>query len=400
MILGIEIQFRILCSHCNSYNQVLGLKTKLTCYNCSRPVDIRQKLADSRVSGIKYHFGGYYDIIREAMAILKEGEEGKDSSSQSVGAKFFYRRSLPYCPACSHPVDAKKIFSGDSDHITCADCGKHIPVRKRDSGVKQWDKRIDFVLNDSGESAERFARIDNEPGQDGLVVHCKGCGRGLEVDARNRILTCPQCSLVNIIPDAVWLRISPVPEDEPFFLLIEYTREDLFDAWIYFLHPTQYFLDQNTEIHKNIRHDVRKFIREMDVNDLRSKVSQKGDYVFKELVIRTGLVLDKVIDLFITHEDARVRQMVFEMDALPPSIIGWMAEKGPIEARMSLTDRRDLPEEVLNALSRDPDPRVRCLIALHPDLTKNIMKRLKKDPDRSVRAKLKENENYHRHFWW
>ncbi|PKL75013.1 MAG: hypothetical protein CVV27_17545, partial [Candidatus Melainabacteria bacterium HGW-Melainabacteria-1] len=59
-----------------------------------------------------------------------------------------------------------------------------------------------------------------------------------------------------------------------------------------------------------------------------------------------------------------------------------------------------LSEAVLEILSMDSETRVRSFIALHPDLTKDIMKRLKKDSDKGVRKKIKENVNYHKHFWW
>lgn len=400
MIAGLEIKTMMICPHCSSRNQVIGLKKKILCYRCLKQLDIQKILAKARVAGIKYHFGGYYDIIREAMAVLEEGQKGEDSSDRPGNYNFSYRRKMPCCPSCNKGIDVKILLEAAGNSIRCPHCKRFIPLRKNDGKLTKWDKRIACVLNDTGEDLDFTATIGDGSGQEGQVIRCSGCGGGLAVNGRERILACGNCGEANVVPDHVWLRVNAAPEEEPFFLIIDYNEHDLIDAIQYFLNPSNYSWSDDETVREALRRKLAATAKSLPEQKLKELLSGKKNLALKKALLEIDGPGGNNADALLADEDSRVQAMILEKKELPTDVLNKMALSGKIEVRYAMADRADLTEEVLEILSKDPDARVRKTIALHPGATKEILKRLKKDEDDSVRIAVKENGNYHKYFIW
>ncbi|HEY4118495.1 MAG TPA: hypothetical protein VGM56_11595 [Byssovorax sp.] len=206
------MQESFLCPFCNARTHVPGLRTSIACDGCARTVDLVAHYAASRTGGVRYAFGGYYDVLAEAVVLLADGEPLRYNLSQQ--ARSYWRRP-PACAACQAPfgVDPRAAIGG---MLACARCGEATPVRAPDDETRAWDPRLSCVVGDARLHENRVAVAP-----EGTTIPCGQCGAPLAPDGKRRATACAHCGAANFLGDAAWRALHPTAGPATTFLVYD-----------------------------------------------------------------------------------------------------------------------------------------------------------------------------------
>jgi len=97
LIIGLVLKLSVLCPSCNARTPLVGLHRTPTCHHCLKPIS----LADLRAGASplhKYYFGGWFDVVQEAIALLEDGQAGATSALDEY--RLEYKRQRPHCLSC------------------------------------------------------------------------------------------------------------------------------------------------------------------------------------------------------------------------------------------------------------------------------------------------------------
>lgn len=154
MIFSIEANLSILCPSCNGRFTVPGMTDSTDCPHCFEVIDINEMLEKTRDHGRRYHFGGYYDIFLETVAILKDGEDGIDSGTGHTYT-FKYKKHSPVCSSCGSVFNENDLLNGtQSGRISC-NCGRPVTVENNRKILDYWDQRLLCIVNNRSKTEDK-----------------------------------------------------------------------------------------------------------------------------------------------------------------------------------------------------------------------------------------------------
>ncbi len=220
MKISISMRMSFLCPHCNIRNPLPGLRTQLDCYSCTRSFDLVELSRKACVGGTRYNFGAYYDVLAEAVLLLKEGDPCRDNKSAGISERgtLLFRR-MPQCASCQAPLPLDALAAAMGSTVLCA-CGERTPVRGADAETGAWDPRIAFVVGDGhGQGVELPAASVQS-----VAVPCGLCGAPMTPDATRRAARCSFCGVTTFLGDTVWRKLHPTPERHVLYLVYEVDR--------------------------------------------------------------------------------------------------------------------------------------------------------------------------------
>jgi hypothetical protein len=377
------------CSTCSYLNPLPGLRHQAECVNCAEPIDVAGKIRDSHDGGLSYWFGGYVDTVAEAL-LYGEGEHELEDMSEGGGSALELRKVERFACHCGAALDAPATDPATKE-IRCGSCKDLTPVRWPDAQTREWDPRITFIVGDAG---DRGVALKQKV--EGTVVKCGNCGAPLAQQGRQRALVCTHCHAENFLSDQIWTKLFPRPEQHVFYLVYDLREEDdaYAEAFAFLSATTHYdFKKAQQKLIRTKAHEMKPRILAAKVKRVLTNTKDHADLtedVARAIVARDDL--DKAtmarIEERLTHA---VRNKIVSHEMSAPFLHRWLHSQDEdvraIAARIAKGD-------ALAKCAADKSVEVRLAVAGRKDAPPEMIAALRKDPNERVRDKARENPAY------
>jgi DNA-directed RNA polymerase subunit RPC12/RpoP len=225
-------KLQVNCPNCNTYHALSGLHEQETCQECGKVIQLRDlflKKLFASADTVKYLNGFLSGTIQQI---------GGGAVNQAGAYKMTYSSRAAYCEECFKTADEKDIMDAVNNDkpYKCSGCGHVMPVKAADDFVKEFHPKAIAVLNDS----EGIDLMEKDKGADlkksVIVFSCMTCGAGLQLSAETgRMAKCPYCNNDNYLPDAIWAKLHPDKDVDPFFIILDLDGSDMKSSLDYFL---------------------------------------------------------------------------------------------------------------------------------------------------------------------
>jgi hypothetical protein len=357
VIVSYSIELSVDCRACNVSVPVNGVVPVVRCYHCgedNRLEDRWPKIVD-----------------RELLAEVWRWDEGRVEPKRVVflGGEPAYRlgfgKRLPRCEACQGPpLDLAALLTDPDGECFCPGCGQSVRVRAAEPLSRGLEPCAWALVGETALDAEaRAVQARDRP----VLFACMGCGAGLKVDGSSRSVTCGHCDAANYLPDGLWHQVNPVPRPRPFFLVCDYdyasaralrwTDEDVRvgDASSPSLDVAEIELlakDESKRVRRQVARNPNAWAELLDLlvvdpePDVRDPALQHPNT--SELTL-----------LAACHQGPWYIQRVLARDALPASVLDFIAGDPSTSFREKVAGRQDTPVSTLKRLAEDADDGVR-----------------------------------------
>ncbi len=208
------------CPKCGGTLFLNGPLLRVHCNSCQSEVDISQDIWGSIISSVLEDFSEF-----------AEGE-GRNSTIFTAGfhLELLYGRLMPRCPKCK--TDFPEPFV--APEAKCPKCDYSATVAPAPDwflkeSIKQIKELADSASDDDEEGKEKWPMVSHDigsiivvdaelPGEETeadvvlsepIVFTCPKCGGALDIDGKERVITCKYCNSRVYLPDDLWLRIHP-----------------------------------------------------------------------------------------------------------------------------------------------------------------------------------------------
>jgi len=184
---SISLTLNLACSNCHQAIHVPGLLGRVVCPHCA--------------THAKVDWDKFGSIVREGL--LKR--PGRSQSYQFFGGgegSIDAAHTLPRCSECKVGIPLTGIE--DADELTCAK-GHPISIRKANALAGRLVPGALWIVGE-GVNVDAAEQREQAP----ILLNCNACAGDLHLDGdTDRNLTCTYCSSLNVIPDALWIRLHP-----------------------------------------------------------------------------------------------------------------------------------------------------------------------------------------------
>jgi len=211
-------EIRTSCGSCGQPLPINGPIRHRTCPHCFEQVSIK---TDDIV--------GFFNDLEKEYDGLGD-REGRGGTMMSGGGtyKYGYWRLAPRCKKCKIPLPEADLETDGS--VACTECGKEFAVFPAPDWLKKHVPSAQQCIGADREEAEaQEAGPDDEVKPIGMS--CPLCGAGLKIGTdAERLSACQYCKGEVHIPDAIWLRLHPVPKVREWWLRLEGKNRAQLDA--------------------------------------------------------------------------------------------------------------------------------------------------------------------------
>lgn len=215
-MIGICIEIKTECKSCGNPLPMNALVEHIQCASCQKTADFpydfwRKSILDSA-------FGDTSD--------LKEGE-GQPQTNMTGQYTFhlMYGKQRPRCAKCKTPLDEAKY----SDYLSagsavCSKCSNKISVRALSGSAQSIFEGVKYVI---GEDSDMFSTgkstMQTPNAVKPILFTCPSCAGNLEIDGKDRVVTCKYCNSEIYLPDDLWMRMHPVKTVGRWYLVFDDT---------------------------------------------------------------------------------------------------------------------------------------------------------------------------------
>lgn len=211
-------EIRTSCGACGQPLPINGPIRHRTCPHCFEQASIKTDDIVGFINDLEKEYDGLGD------------REGRGGTMMSGGGtyKYGYWRLAPRCKKCKIPLPEVDLETDGS--VACTECGKEFAVFPAPDWLKKHVPSAQQCIGADREEAEaQEAAPDDEVKPIGMS--CPLCGAGLKIGAdAERLSACQYCKGEVHIPDAIWLRLHPVPKVREWWLRLEGKNRAQLDA--------------------------------------------------------------------------------------------------------------------------------------------------------------------------
>jgi hypothetical protein len=351
MLVGILVELHVTC-RCRTEVPANGVVEAVACHSCGKQVALPEEFWKAR-----------FDKDDFEPLLLKPGKSDASPVRSISGMETYlrYALELPLCVGCRKPLDLTAV----GDEIECG-CGKTNRVRKADELSKLIDTRAVMIVGETTRVVEKVKRA--------VVFACMKCGGTLEVDGSARTIPCTYCTASNYLPDGVWEVIYPVPQLEPFYVVAEYSEDQLREArWA----------DFDTR--------VKDAAEGMLTPELYGQLSHDDDSGVREALASNPAIGAALIAKLLEDDEDDVRAAAAANRAAPVAELEKLARRETqYNVLTALIARPELPASVVEALAASKHHESRIHAIEHPALPVALLRTLEKDEDDRVKRRAKE----------
>jgi LSD1 subclass zinc finger protein len=213
-MVGICIEVKTECKSCGNPLPMNALVERIQCASCQTVADFpyqfwRKSILDSA-------FGDTSD--------LKEGE-GQPQTNMTGQYTFhlMYGKQHPRCAKCKTPLDETKYEEySAAGFAVCSKCSNKVSVRTLPDPAKNIFVGVKYIM---GEDADMFsvgkATMQTPNAIKPILFTCPSCAGNLEIDGKDRVVTCKYCNSEIYLPDDLWMRMHPVKTVGRWYLVFD-----------------------------------------------------------------------------------------------------------------------------------------------------------------------------------
>ncbi len=126
---------------------------------------------------------------------------------------------VPKCASCGQLLPATAAENARKHgRCFCVGCGAKIHVRAVPAAFAEVLPRITHLLGEDGGQL-KSPDAPNAPPSDVVSVRCPDCGGNIQPDGRSHAVRCPYCSVVVVLPQAIWARFARSNDPHVYYLV-------------------------------------------------------------------------------------------------------------------------------------------------------------------------------------
>ena len=358
-------KIQVNCPACNTLHALSGLHEQETCRNCGKIISLRdffhrqifasavtEKYMNAFVSGTISQIGG-------------------GAVDQAGAYKMTYSSMAAYCEECLKSAEEKDIMDAINNEkpYICPACSHAMPVKAADDFSRKFHPKIIGILNDS-EGADLMEKNADEK-KSMVVFSCMTCGSGLQLsDKSGRMVKCQYCDNENYLPDAIWSKLHPDKDVDPFFVILDLDGSDMQASLDYFLSMPMMRIYE-----KHFVNFIKEYFENSFVNDslnawLKTFLGAKNNEQ-----VTSGFNVKSLQNYFF-------EQLGFGLENQNP-------ELKLIAAGYSVS----MPGELQQKLAKDSDENIRLALAKNPSISKEVIKILQNDTSPPVVSEARKHKS-------
>lgn len=358
-------KIQVNCPACNTLHAVSGINDFENCRKCGKGIALSSLFDDIL-------FGNVVNKEKYMNAFLSGNVEqfGGGGVGKTGSYKLTYSSGHLYCEECLSPIEENEVYNAIAEKrpVKCAKCSHKMPLRLPTAGMKRFHPRSIAVINDPQgfDAGERDTSSEKM-----LVFSCMTCGAGLNLtDKTERTLKCTFCGNDNYLPDAIWIKLHPDEDVQPFFVITDISEGDIKDSLDYLLSVTVLRVYQ-----KHVDNFILEMFQNLKMTDaLRAwiKIFLNAEYTDK---IGANMDITKSQKFF-------YEQLALGLDSQDTALKETAARYG-----------KTIPHDLQKKLAADKNESVRLALAQNGSLEKDVYKILKNDGNASVASEAGKHKS-------
>lgn len=212
-MIDVCVEIETNCKNCGNPLMLNALSDKILCQSC-------QKYAD-------FPYESWKSMILESpLTDFSEINEGEGQAQTNMTGEYTFRmkygRQQPRCRKCKTNIDLAKIDEyANAGFAKCSNCPEEISVRKVPAEISALFDTVKYLI---GEDRNLIGAGKNEEIQNTskpVLFTCPSCAGNLEIDGKERTVTCKYCGSEIYLPDDLWLKLHPVKTVTRWYLLLD-----------------------------------------------------------------------------------------------------------------------------------------------------------------------------------
>ncbi len=251
----------------------------------------------------------------------------------------------------------------------CPACSHAMPVKAADDFMKSFHPKIIGILNDS-EGADLMEKNADEK-KSMVVFSCMTCGSGLQLsDKSGRMIKCPYCNNENYLPDAIWSKLHPYKDVDPFFVILDLDGNDMQVSLGYFLSMPMMGVYE-----KHFVNFIKEYFENPFINDS----------------------FDAWLKTFLSAQNTEQTGIEFNVKSLQNYFFeqfGFGLENQNPDLRLiAASYSNSMPSDLQQKLAKDSVGNVRLSLAGNPSISKDVIKMLQNDSSSVVASEAKKHKS-------
>jgi DNA-directed RNA polymerase subunit RPC12/RpoP len=357
-------KIQVTCPGCGSLHSLSGVHECETCQQCGKVIPLEEffhRQIFSAADTVKY-MNAFVSGTIEQMGGGQVGQAG--------AYKMTYSSRTAYCEECFKAAEEKDIMESlnTNQPYNCPACGHKMPVKQADDFIRRFHPKAIGILNDS--EGTDYMEKDADEKKSMIVFSCMTCGAGLNLtDDAGRMIKCPYCNNENYLPDAIWSKLHPDKEVDPFFVILDTDGSDMQSSLDYFM-----TMPVMKVYEKHFVNFIKEYFEDPFINDsfnswLKVFLSAKpAEQIGHSFNIRS-------------LQNYFYEQFSFGLENQNPRLKLTAASYGI-----------SIPFDLQLKLAKDPDESVRLALSKNPDLDKETIKILQNDPSPEIASEAKKRK--------
>jgi len=201
------LELGIRCPKCDNPVPLNGPWQEVHCDHCQADVEVPNDFWESILN----------DALREVKYELQEGEGQNSTIFGHFNVMFMYGRLHARCERCKTQIDVAADIR-EPYVFQCPKCGCETPVGPVPSWFVEQVPAARAIINaTTSAGGEEKGPLTGQL----VVFNCPKCGGALDVDGKDRVLSCKYCGVNVYLPDDLWLRMHPAKSKERWFLAFD-----------------------------------------------------------------------------------------------------------------------------------------------------------------------------------
>jgi len=226
-MLSVCLEIKTTCSSCGNPLPVNALVSRIHCSSCQADSDFSNELWSESI---------LESTLKEGITFAENEARQETVMTGQYNFQILYGRQNPRCANCKTPLD-ENLFEAytSAGKAVCTKCNSEVSFRKIPDELKTIFQTVNYIAGEDadqipGGQSKNVEQNRSKP----LLFTCPSCAGNLEIDGKERTITCKFCGSEIYLPDDLWLRMHPVKTVGRWYLIFdEKALQEMFPDWYY-----------------------------------------------------------------------------------------------------------------------------------------------------------------------